>query len=248
MRRVLVIPAAGRGSRLGADGPKVLYPIAGRPLLGHLLARYAPYVDRVVIVTAPDTRASVEHYLQAARLEALCAVQATPTGMLPAILSARALVQGLSPAEVWVTWCDQIAISDETLAHLARDMAAFPDAALVFPTLRQTPPYIHFQRDDRGAIIGVLQRREGDVMPEAGESDAGLFALRRDVYLESLPEYDARAAAGRGTGERNFLPFIPWLAARAPVRTFPVRFPEEAIGVNTPEDVRRLETYLRAHG
>jgi CTP:molybdopterin cytidylyltransferase MocA len=248
MRRVLVIPAAGRGLRLGAHGPKVLFPIAGRPLLGHLLARYLSYVDRVVVVTAPDTRASVEQYLQAAGLEALCAVQPKPTGMLPAILSPRALVQELTPAEVWVTWCDQIAISAETVEHLAHEMSAFPDAALIFPTLRQTPPYIHFQRDDRGTIIAVLQRREGDVMPEAGESDAGLFALRRDVYLHGLPEYDARTAVGRATGERNFLPFIPWLAARAPVRTFPVRFPEEAIGANTPEDVRRLETYLRSHG
>ena len=81
-------------------------------------------------------------------------------------------------------------------------------------------------------------------MPPAGESDAGLFALRLDTFRDALPRY-AREAPVAKTGERNFLPFIPWLAARARVTTFPLADPRQAVGVNTLEDLRSMETYLR---
>ena len=54
-----------------------------------------------------------------------------------------------------------------------------------------------------------------------------------------------QTAAAAGTGERNFLPFIPWIAARAPVVTFPCTDEREAIGVNTPEELALVEEYLK---
>src|SRR6266545_4141881 len=59
-----------------------------------------------------------------------------------------------------------------------------------------------------------------------------------------LPDYARNVERGRGTGERNFLPFIPWLAQRARVATFPCTDPREAIGINTPEELRRMEEWM----
>lgn len=246
MTRLLVIPAAGRGSRLGFEGPKALLPIAGRPMIEHLLALYAATVDRYVVVVAPAALGAFASTLGAWRERVEFAVQEQPTGMLPAILCAETTVAAYLPQHVWITWCDQIAISAGTIEALAAAVARHPDAGLVMPTVRQAPPYIHFDRDPTGRIIDVRQRREGDVMPADGESDAGLFVLRRDAYLEQLVAYgQLPAAAGTGTGERNFLPFIPWLASRMPVMTVPIDRADEAIGVNTPDDVRTVEAHLR---
>ena len=61
-----------------------------------------------------------------------------------------------------------------------------------------------------------------------------------------LPQFGLEAARASETRERNFLPFIPWLVRRGhTVRTFPSVNEVEAIGVNTPDDRRRLEAYLR---
>ena len=245
MTRLLVIPAAGRGTRLGWHGPKVLYPVAGRPMLDHLLQRYATLVDEVVVVVAPEAEGLVRQHLGASPVNADCVIQAEPAGMLPAILAARPAVEAARPRDVWITWCDQIAISAGTVQRLASERDRHPDAALVFPTVRQEPPYIHFVRDASGRIANVLHRREGDAMPPVGESDAGLFALSLDAYLDQLTEYDRLGIAGGRTKERNFLPFIPWLAARATVRTFDLQDPQEAIGVNTAADRRALEAHLR---
>ena len=83
-------------------------------------------------------------------------------------------------------------------------------------------------------------------MPEIGESDMGLFSLSTDAYFNLLPQFGRETGHAAGTGERNFLPFLPWLAQVGhSVMTFPSTNDMEAIGVNTPEDRRRLEAYLR---
>jgi bifunctional UDP-N-acetylglucosamine pyrophosphorylase/glucosamine-1-phosphate N-acetyltransferase len=244
MKRLLVVPAAGRGTRLGWDGPKVLCPVGGRPMIEHLLDRYEPVVDHVVVVVAPQAQDDVSRVLARRAVPAECVVQPEPTGMLPAILCALPPVEARAPRHVWVTWCDQIGIGQDTVSRLATATESDPEAAMTFPTVRQEPPYIHFSRDRTGRIVDVRQRRDGDDMPPAGESDAGLFALRLDTFRDALPRY-AREAPVATTGERNFLPFIPWLAARARVTTFPLTDARQAVGVNTLEDLRSMETYLR---
>ncbi|WP_308469807.1 2-C-methyl-D-erythritol 4-phosphate cytidylyltransferase [Kineococcus rubinsiae] len=52
---MLVVPAAGRGDRLGAGRPKALVELAGEPLLVHAVRRAAlSGVVDVVVVVAPD--------------------------------------------------------------------------------------------------------------------------------------------------------------------------------------------------
>ena len=81
-------------------------------------------------------------------------------------------------------------------------------------------------------------------MPERGEGDIGLFAMSAQAYLDDLPEYAARAALGAQTGERNYLPFIPWLARRDLVKTVAASSAIEAIGINTPEELDRIAQHL----
>ncbi len=248
MSRLLIIPAAGRGSRLGWNGPKALCPVAGRPMIDWLLERYSAFVDRVVVVVSPAAAPAFRPYLERRSPFVECVLQAEPTGMLPAILCARTAIQKHRPDEVWITWCDQAGVSRKTVERLAAELNEHPGVACVFPTVRQEPPYIHFVRDSDGRIEGVRQRREGATMPPVGESDAGLFAMRREAYLDDLVEYATAAPAGDGTHEQNFLPFLPWLAQRTAVRTFDVPDAREAIGVNTPDDLRAMEAYLRERG
>jgi hypothetical protein len=81
-------------------------------------------------------------------------------------------------------------------------------------------------------------------MPETGESDMGLFALSPATYFDRLPAYAQEVEVGRGTGERNFLPFIPWLARTETVTTFSAEDSMEAVGINTPQERETVERYL----
>lgn len=241
MERILIIPAAGRGSRLGTEIPKVLYPIAGRPMIDHLLDLYAGAVDRFVLVVSPQFDGLVRQHCSA-NPRVGYAVQQQPDGMLPAILAATPLIAESAAGSIWITWCDQVAIHPATIERLANLTGHAPD--LVLPTVLKRDPYIHFDRDSTGRICAVRHRREGDIMPEIGESDSGLFALSRHAYLERLPTFAAEPAHGAATGERNFLPFIPWIAQRGEVLTFPLETELESLGVNTVSDARQIEDYF----
>jgi bifunctional UDP-N-acetylglucosamine pyrophosphorylase/glucosamine-1-phosphate N-acetyltransferase len=242
--RTLIVPAAGRGTRLRSTTPKLLHPVAGRPMIEHVLDRYHRVVDRIIVVVSPAIADAVARGSIGYDVEWL--VQPEPTGMLDAILVPHRTIRRLSPRYVWVTWCDQVAVTASTVSELARRTGADAAAAVVFPTVRQQPPYVHWVRDPGGRVVGVRQRREGDRMPQVGESDVGLFAVRADTYLDELPVYRDAAPTGEGTAERNFLPFVPWMASRSRVETFPGRDPIEARGINTPADLAAVEAFLRS--
>jgi bifunctional UDP-N-acetylglucosamine pyrophosphorylase / glucosamine-1-phosphate N-acetyltransferase len=243
---VLIVPAAGLGTRLRTTLPKVLARVNGRPMLDWLLDLYRGVVDRAIIVVHPSSADQIRAYGETtgARLE--YQVQETPTGMLDAILRATQAVASSDASRILITWCDQVAVTPQTVERLTTLSDAQPAAALVMPTARRTDPYIHLERDSSDRIVRVLHRREGDRLPLVGESDMGLFSLSRDAFLDDLTSFSASAATGEATGERNFLPFIPWIAARGEIVTFPCVDPIEALGVNTPEELQRVESYLAA--
>jgi bifunctional UDP-N-acetylglucosamine pyrophosphorylase / glucosamine-1-phosphate N-acetyltransferase len=247
MSRLLVIPAAGLGSRLGAQVPKVLVRVAGATMLDRLLDLYEHAVDRVVIVVNPAFAGDVQRHVASHRdaLRIDCVAQPSPTGMLDAILLGLPAAERYRPSSVWVTWCDQVAVHPKTVSRLVARTSSQAPPALVMPTVARQHPYIHLERDATGRIVRVLHRREGDVMPDTGESDMGLFAMSPRAYTELLPRYADTVEIGRQTGERNFLPFLPWLAAGHTVTTFSCEDPMEAVGINTPEDLAVVEAYLR---
>jgi bifunctional N-acetylglucosamine-1-phosphate-uridyltransferase/glucosamine-1-phosphate-acetyltransferase GlmU-like protein len=242
--RVLLIPAAGMGSRLGASRPKLLVEVGGQPMLDRLRDLYAQHVARIVVVVHPSFERTVAAHVEAWDVPVATVVQERPTGMLDALLLARGEITREPFDSVWITWCDQVAVHPATVARLADTTAVRPAATLVLPTVTRRSPYIHFERDSSGRIVRVLHRREGDRMPEVGESDMGLFALTPHGYRQQLQEYAIDVAPGAATGERNFLPFISWLAGRGEVVTFPSVDDTEAVGVNTPEELALVERYL----
>jgi bifunctional UDP-N-acetylglucosamine pyrophosphorylase / glucosamine-1-phosphate N-acetyltransferase len=245
MRRLMIIPAAGIGSRLCSPIPKVLYPVNGQPMIDYLLDLYAPIVERFILVLNPASQAEVRRHCGASGLRIEYEIQESQTGMLDAILIPGARAWEHQPESVWITWCDQIAVRPETVRRLADLSDQDREAAVILPTALVDEPYIHLVNDDQGEIIKILHRREGDPMPERGEGDMGLFCLSRDAYFNLLPRFSHQVEEGVATRERNFLPFLPWLRGRAKVRKFPAHHEIESIGVNTPDDLSRVESYLR---
>ena len=238
-----IIPAAGRGTRLGFDLPKILYPVGGRTILEWLIQLIAPICSRLIVVASPAGAQAISE-----RLEHLVpgktevAVQTQPRGMADAIQSA---LPRLRTTHALVVWGDQAALKLESLDMCARLHENAGPLATV-PTVIRKDPYIHLERDARNQVIRVLQAREGDTMPARGESDAGVFFFR-SIALGRLVAELHRGGTGIGsqTGEINFLPVLP-LAARLPggLLTPRIMTEEESIGVNTPQDAEILAAVL----
>jgi bifunctional UDP-N-acetylglucosamine pyrophosphorylase/glucosamine-1-phosphate N-acetyltransferase len=213
-------------------------------MLAHLADRYLSHATTMVAVVHPAARAAVTALAATLPLPVVLMEQAEPTGMLDAVLIGLRAPVPPAAERYWITWCDQVSVLPDTLERLGVAERA-PGAELVMPVVRQADPYIHFDRDSSDRIVAVRQRREGDDMPAVGEGDMGLFSLSPRAAELLSSAYAPSVAIGAGTGERNFLPFVPWAAGRIGVVTIPATDPMEAKGINTPEELAVVERFLK---
>jgi bifunctional UDP-N-acetylglucosamine pyrophosphorylase/glucosamine-1-phosphate N-acetyltransferase len=243
-----VIPAAGRGTRLGFSRPKILYPLNGRPILDWLLDFLVPNCASMVFVLSPEGVGEVAAALEQ-RIPGRFAVviQETPTGMGDAVALALPQVKTRHAA---VVWGDQVALRRESVETCMRLHQGPLQPSVTCPTVLRANPYIHFDRDDAGQLVGLRQAREGDVMPETGESDTGFFCFDTAALRSLLERLRAESGGmGSATHEFNLLPVIPLAARREVVLTPRAMRLEETVGVNTREDAVTVETFLGvAHG
>ena len=239
-----LIPAAGRGSRLGFEQPKILFPIAGATILEWLVDLLKPLCGRFVFVLSPSGAAPVEE--AASRLvpgPIAIAVQPEPRGMADAIRCGLAEVE---TRHTLIVWGDQVALRPDSLEFLMRLHQGTAQPAAVCPTLWRDRPYIHFERGESGHVSRILQAREGDSMPERGESDSGVFLFRTEALRHHLRRLlESKESIGKKTGEVNFLPIFPMLDR---LITAPIMTEAESVGVNSPADAAYLEQQLLARG
>jgi bifunctional UDP-N-acetylglucosamine pyrophosphorylase/glucosamine-1-phosphate N-acetyltransferase len=243
-----LIPAAGRGSRLGFDQPKILFPIARATILEWLVDLLNPLTTRFVFVLSPVGAAPVEE--AASRLlpgRYGIAVQPEPRGMADAVRCGLAQVE---TRNTLIVWGDQVALRPASLQFLMRLHQGIAKPAAVCPTRWRERPYIHFERGESGRLLRILQAREGDRMPDRGESDSGIFLFRTEALCQALPRLLASdECIGRQTGELNFLPIFPMLDTEpGELITAPIMTEEESVGVNSPADAAYLEQQLLARG
>ena len=125
-----VVLAAGMGTRMKSALPKALHPIAGRPMLRHLLAACEAVFERIVVVVGPDMAA-----LEKVAAPHACVVQAERLGTAHAALQA---VPHFGAGDVAVLYADNPLMSEETLrALLARRSGG---AGLALVAMRPTVP------------------------------------------------------------------------------------------------------------
>src|SRR5579871_5264102 len=112
-----VVLAAGEGTRMRSSLPKVLHPIAGQPLLAHVLEA-APHGAgaRLAVVIGPDHQAVADE-VRRLRPDAETFVQRERLGTAHAVLAARAAIER-GADDLLIAFGDTPLISAETFARL----------------------------------------------------------------------------------------------------------------------------------
>jgi bifunctional UDP-N-acetylglucosamine pyrophosphorylase / glucosamine-1-phosphate N-acetyltransferase len=184
----VVVLAAGQGTRMRSPRPKVLHPLAGRPLLGHVLAVAAELAPaRTVVILAPEM-AAVEAEIARGPLPARIVIQEPRRGTGHALMVARPELP--AGGEILVLYGDTPLITAATLAGLleARRQA---DAAVAVLGMRPPDPagYGRLAFDDHG-LARIVEERHADAgLRREGLCNAGIMALdaaRLAPLLEGL--------------------------------------------------------------
>jgi bifunctional N-acetylglucosamine-1-phosphate-uridyltransferase/glucosamine-1-phosphate-acetyltransferase GlmU-like protein len=234
-----VIPAAGRGTRLGGAGPKILTPLTAQDTIWSILhAKLSPLVDHIHLVLSPDGAAA----FPALPAKVSRSIQSQPVGMGDAIFRGHEIWSKYDA--VLVVWGDQVFVSENTLKRAIAALGA-PRHHAVLPVTRMAQPYVEYVFKDPH-LTNVLQTREGDMTTPNGFSDVGTFLLGTDGLKAAWEDYLGNAPRGSGTGEINFLPFLPFLSANGWMIT-PVEVADEteARGINTKEDLAFFQSLYK---
>lgn len=151
-----VVLAAGMGTRMKSDRPKVLHAVAGRPMIHHVLAAIGPLgAARTAVVVGPgmdDVAASV------APIET--AVQKDRLGTADAVKAARGALDGFTNGTVLILYGDTPLIRADTLRKMLAVRAA--GAAVVVLGFRPDDPtgYGRLIVGDGGQLEAIVEDRD----------------------------------------------------------------------------------------
>ena len=239
-----IIPAAGRGTRLEYNKPKILFPIAGRPMCDWLIDALEGLCERFVFVVSANAVDVIDSAVRPRLGDCVSfAVQAAPNGMGDAILKAEPFV--VSPFST-VIWGDQVTLRRQTVENCMSWHEERVNPTLTLPTIIRDDPYIDIERDNVGRISRVRQAREGEIERASGENDCGLFCFTTSILFAELRHASKFAEGlGRSTGEVNLLQILPMFEQGFDsVGTLRITDVSETFGVNTRNDAAGAERVL----
>jgi bifunctional UDP-N-acetylglucosamine pyrophosphorylase / glucosamine-1-phosphate N-acetyltransferase len=236
----VVILAAGQGTRMKSERPKVLQPLAGRPLLAHVLERAAglgAHASHVVYgyggdaVPAAFPGADVHWVLQAERLGTGHAV-------------AQAMPGVPDDAVVLVLYGDVPLVEPATLRPLLRAAGA-GQLALLSVELEEPSGYGRVIRDGDGRVMRIVEQKDATPAELAvREVNTGILA----APAARLRGWLGRLSNANAQGE-YYLTDVVAMAVQEGVAVEAHVAPTvtEVLGVNDRAQLAELEQALRRH-
>jgi len=197
-RLAVVVLAAGQGTRMRSATPKVLHLLAGRTLIGHVLAAAASLQASVIAVVVRHERDLVAEAVLAELPGALVVDQDEVPGTGRAVeLALRALPGGFA-GDVLVLSGDVPLLDAGTLRSLIRVHRDTDAAATLLSAVVPDPHgYGRIVRAADGSLERIVE--EKDATPEERQIDevnAGVYVFRAGPLAEALAEVTTDNAQG----------------------------------------------------
>ena len=230
----VIVLAAGQGKRMRSVLPKVLQPLAAKPMLGHVLDTARALEARRIVVVYGHGGEVVREALDAPDLA--WARQDPPQGTGHAVQQAMPLVEDGDTA--LILYGDVPLIGVPTLQRL---MAAAGDRQMALLTVHMADPtgYGRILRDAAGQVTRIVE--EKDATPDerrVTEVNTGILA----APVERLRHWLANLKNDNAQGEYYLTDIIAMAVAEGiqVITTQPDAF-EETLGVNNKTQLAELE-------
>jgi bifunctional UDP-N-acetylglucosamine pyrophosphorylase/glucosamine-1-phosphate N-acetyltransferase len=196
---VVVVLAAGEGTRMKSSTPKVLHEIAGRSLVGHVVDAARQLDPEHLVVVVGHGRDRVIEHLAGIDTGIQPVVQEQQNGTGHAVRIALAQLPELEEADgtVVVTCGDTPLLTEQTLGALLATHDAEGNAVTL---LTATPPdptgYGRIVRDETGAVIAIVEQKDASAAVRAiGEINSGNYAFDAKLLRDALTRLTSDNAA-----------------------------------------------------
>lgn len=241
MKKVIVIPAAGKGSRLNSDLPKIFTAIyQSKSIFDLIVEQGTSHVDEMILLLSPKGKDYFESHIAAnAPKNVHVWVQESATGMFDAMNQLfEALLNRQEDFHLIVQWGDQPFCDADLHKKLFLDLEKFQVSV---PLVWVSSPYVQFKL---GSPLAVWESREGEKCDAFGFKDMGVFAFTRESIESAWPLYKLNAPFGKITGERNFVKFFETVQNKIEIFWRLDQPYYKSIGINTPEELNEANLFL----
>jgi bifunctional UDP-N-acetylglucosamine pyrophosphorylase / glucosamine-1-phosphate N-acetyltransferase len=245
----IVILAAGKGTRMKSELPKVLHHVGGEPMIGHVLktgAVFNPASTTVVVGhMAEKMRAALEAWpMPSPGQKVQSVIQEPQLGTAHALLQAEPVLRGATGTVV-LLYGDVPLLEREALRGLI-DHHRSTGAALTALSASVDRPkgYGRIIRDAEGSFLRIVEERDAtDEERAIAEINAGVYAFELDGLFDSL-----RLIATGNSQAEYYLPDLVAIYRQQGRRVEAHEIsgdPQQLLGVNSREELARMNAILR---
>jgi bifunctional UDP-N-acetylglucosamine pyrophosphorylase/glucosamine-1-phosphate N-acetyltransferase/UDP-N-acetylglucosamine pyrophosphorylase len=237
-----VVLAAGKGTRMRSELPKVLVPVAGRPMVRYVIdALKAVGVGRIVVVVGYRSELVRQELQGVAAVEFVDQTEQLGTGHA-VMMSRSALAEHDGP--VVVVAGDSPMLQADSVATLLTEFHK-RHAACLLGTIRRDDPhgYGRIVRNDAGEFIGIVE--EKDATPEQKairEINVSTYVFNSSDLLWALDRLRAD-----NSQREYYITDCPGilLAAGKRVAALDVLKPCEALSINSVDELAVVENEMQ---
>ena len=241
MSVALIILAAGKGTRMNSELPKVLHPIAGAPLLHHAMQTGSALGPARTIVVAGHGAAQVQAAAQDYDPQAEVVLQAEQLGTGHAVDQARDLLQGFE-GDVVVLFGDTPFLRPETLERMLEARKAHDVVVLGFDVAELQPRYGRLVMDGDRLLRIVEYKDATEDERQIRFTNSGLLACDAATLFDLIAGLSNDNASGE-----YYLTQVAELANARGLSVTAVKCDEaETLGVDSRADLAAADASFQA--
>jgi bifunctional UDP-N-acetylglucosamine pyrophosphorylase/glucosamine-1-phosphate N-acetyltransferase/UDP-N-acetylglucosamine pyrophosphorylase len=238
----VVVLAAGLGKRMKSPKAKVLHEVLGKPMVLHVVQTAWKVAGAVVVVVG--NQAEEVRRVVSGSAEAAYALQDRQLGTGHAVMCALPHIP--EACDPIVILCGDVPlVRAATLQALISDHRRHQrDVTLLAVDLEHPFGYGRVLLDTDGRLCGIVEEADADEAQRSIRTiNSGIYCVSRRFLTDALPRLDRRNAQGE-----FYLTDIIRVGYDDGMAIGICRGadPDEILGINTPEDLRRVEAVMTA--
>ncbi|KEI34729.1 bifunctional UDP-N-acetylglucosamine diphosphorylase/glucosamine-1-phosphate N-acetyltransferase GlmU [Allofrancisella frigidaquae] len=187
----VVILAAGKGSRMNSNKPKVLQTLASKPLIKHVIESVEKLNPTNIVVVNGHLKEQLEQTLSNRNITFVHQAEQLGTGH--AVLQALPYLQ---EQKVLILYGDVPLISTEVLDNLVSTTHNH-DLGVLTAFVDNPSGLGRIVRDKFGAVTGIVEEKDAnDVQRQIKEINTGIYCVHKNLLQQWLPKLQANNAQG----------------------------------------------------
>ena len=236
---VLLIPAAGKGSRSNLDYPKSLFKVKNIPILIRIIDKFRNIKDiKKCVVINKKFKPFFEKEINKKKYKVEYLFQQKQLGMGDAILNFEKSKFYEKTDNIIVIWGDMPFLRAQSI-KIAIKIHKKNCNDFTFISTKTKNPYTLIKRNKQKQVIKVIETKEKKIDIKYGEKDIGLFIFKKKLIF-SLLKKNLPNKFGKKSKEHGFLYLIEHLhKLKYRVEAICIAKSKEGISFNQIDDIKK---------